>query len=279
MQGPPMMPQGMDPRMLQQLQQQMQQQQQQAGQQQEESRTQAREKANPVPAGRAGLQTLRALSECPIPQEAGQIKKLLDKLLTLQIDDVDAPLKVVGEGIASVIMADVYCAKYKTSRPAVRFEDDEELHKIHTDFHDLQARLNELQAEIAEVAQATQAKQKERWEAAIKKFGLAPEKFTYELDEEQGTIFLVDLKCNECVGRAKTRKARQEVAEKLVTFEKLAKEEKDDGPGTGSDESDPQSESSGDDGKASTPEQEVPSVDAPATDDDSDGDNSSDKTT
>jgi len=101
-------------------------------------------RANPVAAGRPGLQTLRALSDCPIPDEAGQLKQLLDKLLALELDDIDEPLKIVGEGIASVIMADMYCLKHKTRRPAVRFEDDEDLQKHHEDVQDLQKRLGEL---------------------------------------------------------------------------------------------------------------------------------------
>jgi hypothetical protein len=184
----------------------------------------------------------------------------------------------VGEGIAAVIMADVYCAKHKTSRPAVRFEDDDELSQINTDLHDLQKRQGELQMELAEVAQAAQAKNKERWEVATKKFGLAPEKFTYELNEDEGTIYLVDLKCHECTGRAKTRKARQEVAEKLVTFEKVAKEAQNDGQGKGDPDPGPPEGDAPPVGEDAVPEQEVSSVDDPATPDDGDGDNSSGET-
>lgn len=272
-------PRMMDPRMLQQMQAAAQQQQQQTGQQKEETKAQARERANPLPFGRPGLQTLRALSDCPIPDEAGQIKKLLDKLLALELVDIEEPLKIVGEGIASVIMADTYCLKHKTQRAVVRFEEDEELQKYHKDLQDLQKRLGELKQELADISQAAQAANKGRWETAVKKFGLAPEKFTYELDEEAGVIYLTDLKCNECTGRTKTRKARQTVAEKLVTFERIAKEEKEnDRPRTRTDKPDPPNESSGNVGKASVSEQEVSGVADPAVDDDGNGDNGSGET-
>jgi len=269
------MPPGMvmDPRMIEQLKRQAQQQQQQSQQQQETNLAKARESANPLPSGRPGLQALRALSDCPIPNEAGQIKKLLDKLLTLQLDDIEEPLEIVGNGIAAVIMADAYCSQRKTSRPAVRFEDDEELSKLNTDVVDLQVRQNELQKELQITSQALQEKTKARWETAVNRFGLAPEKYTYELNEEEGIIYLVELKCNECSGKAKTRKSRQVLAEKLVAFEKQAKESSDD---TGR-EGDPAPETpEGDahpDGEARDQEQEISGVADSAGTDGSDGAN------
>jgi len=264
--------------MLQQMQRQMQEQQQQHQQQSEEkkvqNRAQAKEQANPLPSGRDGLKSLRALAECPIPDEAANVKNLLDKMLKLELDNVDEQMQIVGEGIASVIMADTYCAKYKTKRPVVRFEDDEEIQEHHKNFHELGEKLQALQMELTEVAQAVQEAKKGRWETSVKKFGLAPEKFTYELDEEEGVIYLVDLKCNECSGRTRVRKARQEVADRLVEFERDAKKEKnDDRTGEGDAASTAPEGHAEERGEVSGSKQEVPGVaDQPDTPSD-DGDN------
>lgn len=253
----------------------MQQRMQQAQQQREETKADARKKQNPVPSGRPGLQILRALSDCPIPEEAGQIKKLLDKLLTMELSDVDEPLKIVGEGIAAVVMADTYCYKHKTKRPAVRFADDEDLQQLHKDTQDLEKRQAELEMELATVAQQAQKTRKARWDTAVEKFGLAPEKFSYEMDEDEGVIYLVDLRCNECTGRAKTRKARQKVAEELVAFERQTAEGNNDGNGKGDSEPAASEGDADKDGETSTPEQEVSGVDDKPVSADSDGDNSS----
>lgn len=279
MSGPPMgVPPGMDPRVLEQIQQMQQAQQktqQQAAAHKEETRAQARLKANPMPGGRPGLKTLRALSECPIPDEASAIQKLLDKILDLELEDMEEPLQIVGEGIAAVIMADTYCQKYKTQRPTVRFNDDEELQKHHSEVHELTAQVRELQTQIAEASQALQNAYKARWETAVKKFGLAPEKFMYELNEDEGIIYLVDLKCQECSGRTRTRRARQAVAEKLVTFERESKEKDDDSAGKGSSTDAPEGHANPD-GEARIQEQEVPGVANTATPDGGDGDNRAD---
>lgn len=244
------MPMNLTPEMLQKMQQGMMQAQgQKPPQSPEHARAEARKKANPLPPGRGALQTLRALSECPITSEAGQLKGLLDKMLDLQLQDIEEPMKTVGEGIASVIMADTYCAKQRTKRPVVRFEDDELLSKTHSELKEQADRQLKLQQELMETNQQVQKLLKARWDTAVKKFGLAPERFSYEIDEDDGIIHLVDLKCNECKGRAISRKARQEVAAKLVTFEKASKESENNGEENNSSPGEPQG--SGENGEAS----------------------------
>jgi len=219
-----------DPRIIQQLKQQ----QQQAQKQQkptEETRAKAREEKNPLPPGIEGIRILRYLTDCAIPEETEQIKKLLEKYsvasnITLEECEKIAP--VLGTGLASTILADKYCAHYKTTRPAVRFQDDEELKETNEQIQQLKNRLDQLQQDLIETSQNLQKATAKRWDTAVNKFGLAPEKYSYELDEKEGIIYLVDLDCSKCHANTKIRKARQALAEQLLKLEKRNKETSND---------------------------------------------------
>jgi hypothetical protein len=197
---------------------------------------------------------MRALSDCPIPGEAQQLQGLLNKILELRLTDIDGAMQTAGNGIAAVIMADTYCAKHVTRRPVVRFKDDEELTAIHEEYGQEVEKLSNLQKELAESAQKVQTLLKSRWDKSLIKFGLATERFSYEVNEKDGTIYLVDLKCLECKGRTLTRKARQEVAAQLVTYEREAKEPKNDRDGAPTNDDSGEPPSPGEDGEASSQE-------------------------
>jgi len=180
----------------------------------------ARKRMNPLPEGKNGMSVLRGLSECPVPGEAETIKKLMEKMMAVNIVDVDATAETLGKGLAAIVMADAFCQQHSRKRVAACFKDNEELYKLHEECHSLHSKMLRLHQELTQVSQEIQAKLKQRWEIAEKRFGLAPEKYSYQIDEESGTIYLVDLDCDKCKGQVKARQARQAISEKLVSFER-----------------------------------------------------------
>lgn len=184
------------------------------------AKEQALEKINPLPAGPKGLQGLRSLKNCVIPEEAKHLNQLLEKALTSQAANFEEVADNLGKGLTAVMLADYHCKQHKTQRPVVRLNDDDELRELNAKIKEQGKRFGELQQEMMALSQALQADLKQRWFSAVKKYGLAPEKYTYEFDEDKGVIYLVDLDCAQCQGPKQVQDARLQLADALVRPDK-----------------------------------------------------------
>lgn len=175
---------------------------------------QARETMNPIPSGPQGLQILRQMSECNIPKESQTISEMLKTLaIETNHDDQEEIEKVIASGLATAVRANYYCNENLKTRVAVQFSTDDKLKVMNEELNVLDAEREQLQTRLQEVVNRAQGLLKERWAIAVKSYGLAPDKFYYWINEKDGTIEEVELKCHECKGATKIRKARQEVGE------------------------------------------------------------------
>jgi len=241
-------------------------------------RAMSRAQENPLPEGDAGLQVLRGLSDCPIPAESGKLQGMMKTLLASEDIDNEAVEKTLVKGIVTSLRANRYCRQQKRTRTVCIFEQDPKLQKLHELIQQKTKEMDELNKQMQECLEAGQKALQDRWNYAVKTYGLAPEKFSYFINEDDGTIELVELKCAECKGATSIRKARQETTELVMRMEP-AGGKKNDRPrkepeGDGTPEGDAANSREASDG-----EQEVQSVADSADSDGGNGSDSSDNAT
>jgi len=145
---------------------------------------------------------------------------MMEKLAAVEITAVEEVVDDLGKGLAAVVMSDAFCHRHLRKRVAARFEDDPRMARLHEESRALHSKVIRLHRDLTLAAQEAQAKLKERWETAERVFGLVTDKYSYQIDEESGTIHQVDLDCSQCTGKDKVRQARQVVSEKLVNTER-----------------------------------------------------------
>jgi hypothetical protein len=184
-----------------------------------------RQKTNPVEPGRKGLAVLRELSRCPLPSEAEALKKMMEQTLASNIELTEDLADTMGKGLAAITLADSLCQRHTRKRVAANFKDNEATLKLHEECRSLHTAILRVHHDLMQMAHDVQAKLKQRWETSVKTFGLALEKYSYQIDEESGTIYLVELDCDKCEGRVKAQQARQAISEKLVSFERTGTNE------------------------------------------------------
>jgi len=200
------------------------------GQRQQTQLGAARAQNNPVPSGDEGLAVLRGLSECPIPAESQKLNNLLSVLIKEKVED-DKIEQVMAKGLIAALRANVYCNNHLKARTACIFAEDDKLKKMHEDFLELEKATLELNAKLEENKRKVVQVLQERWNYAVKTYGLDVEKFSYRIDEEKGIIEQVDMQCLECKGSTRIRKARQETAELVMRLDQKKKEKNNDGGG------------------------------------------------
>lgn len=173
-----------------------------------------REALNPIPAGAAGYKVIRENSECNIPSETANINNMMDKTLAKALGGDEERLEElvrdsVAKGLVVALRTEHYCSENSAHREVLSFASNPELSTI-------QARLKELEKETGEIHTILQnllAEGKEllekRWKLAVEVGGLSPENNFYVINEEAGTVEMVELKCHECKGAVKIKKARQ----------------------------------------------------------------------
>lgn len=222
-------------------------------------RPKSRETQNPIPDGDAGLQILRGLSDCPIPVESQKLNELMKKLITSKTIEDDVAEQALSKGLTVALRANKYCEKQLRTRTVCIFKEDDVLAKDHQELEDTTKELDELQKKIQACVEKGQKVLNHRWEYACKTYGLAPEKFSYRVDEEKGIIELVELRCTECTGATTIRKTRQETAELLLKAD-IKKETKDDGNRKTSSSNESPNVTAQGDGKANLEKPEVHGV-------------------
>jgi hypothetical protein len=173
---------------------------------------------NPLPAGEEGLKILRALSECPIPEESKKLNELLQLCIKAETDS-DTIEQTLTKGLVVALRANKYCKNQTKTRTVCIFDEDEKLKELHTTLHATEKKLETLQNEMRECINTVSKTIDERWKVAVKNYGLNPDKWSYRIDEEKGLIEQVDLQCLECKGISQIRKSRQETAEMLMKLD------------------------------------------------------------
>jgi hypothetical protein len=175
-----------------------------------------REKTNPIPEGDEGIELVRRYADCPIPMEANKINHMLQSIIKTPPTDDTHVEETIARGLAAAMRATRYCTQNVKTRIAGSFVDDPQLKELHDKIQEEQKTMDSLNTQMNECVLRGNALLTERWNKAVRAFGLSPEKYSYRVNEGAGTIEQVDLNCAECKGSTIIRKARQDVAESLV---------------------------------------------------------------
>lgn len=181
---------------------------------------------NPLPEGDEGLKILRLYSGCPIPDEATKLNRIMQAMLHSSGSEEESFLEEpLAKGLLASIRASKYCGKSKKIRTACTFDGDPQLLELHNAVKKELALAESLDKQLAECIDRAKSLHAERWEKAVKAFGLNPDKYLYQIDEDTGKIEQVDLDCTSCKGAVTIRKTRQELAEALLKLEQPKKED------------------------------------------------------
>lgn len=171
----------------------------------------AKQAANPIADGDDGFSVLRQHSECPIPAESKKLNSSMHVLVNAEEDE--AVEKALAKGLMVALRANHFCKDNLSTRTVISFESNDSLKEVHTELQAIEKEVLAIQKDlIAKIKQGKDLTEK-RWKLAIKEGGLSPENHFYKIDEAAGCVEQVELKCHECKGATRIRKARQELGD------------------------------------------------------------------
>lgn len=185
---------------------------------------------NPIPDGPEGLKILRSFSSCPIPQESAKLNQLLQAVLQNDLLDEEKTDAALSKGLIAGLKANKYCASNKKTRTVCMFDQDDELLSLHSQIKEEENTLDRLNKETEECVRRANDLLRQRWEKAVKTYGLNPEKYLYYIDEEKGLIEQVDLDCDQCRGASRIVDARKDVTSLLMSTVPKEDEKKEEEP-------------------------------------------------
>lgn len=171
---------------------------------------------NPIPDGDEGLKVLRNFANCPIPEEAAKLNRMLQMILQSQAAEDDSTDDLLARGLTAAMKANRYCSQNKSARTVCIFSEDEKLQELHAKIKEESDNLDRLNKEMEECVKRGNELLQTRWTRAVDIYGLSPEKYLYHIDEEKGVIEQMDLNCDACKGVNIMRHTRKEVTEKLM---------------------------------------------------------------
>jgi len=181
---------------------------------------------NPLAEGPQGVAQMREMAECNIPEESKKLNGQLAEFLKLEGDHAIAE-KALGKGLFAGLRMNVHCKANLNTRTVVRFEGDNRLSEIAKELKEAETKALDLQKQLQAMAEKAQKLLAERWDYSVKTFGLNPDRNFYRINEANGIIEEVELRCDQCTAGKDMVDARLEVEEYMV---KLNKEKANDGP-------------------------------------------------
>jgi hypothetical protein len=199
----------------------------------------SKEQFNPLPDGKGAIQILKAHAGCQMPREAATLQALLTKTQEMphaaaREAELDAAM---AEAIALIFRSDRECEKQMSTRTAGLFNEEPELRDLSDKINILFKDLHEMEEALKAKAELYNSLSQQRWEKAVKLFGLNIQERFYRIDSEKKAVQQLDLKCENCQGIKLLKDARQKLAHILIAVEtephgvivEPLKEEKTDG--------------------------------------------------
>lgn len=187
----------------------------------------AKRNLNPLPDGTDGLKVLRENSECPIPAESKRLNACMSVLVEAEEDE--AIERALAGGLMTALRANKHCAKHQSTRPVLTFDKHPEIQTVHEEYLAAEKEALDLQKQLMAAIEKGKELVQKRWDAAVKVGGLSPENHFYSINDQEGSVSLVELNCHECVGAKRITDAR-ETLEALATKVAETNEEKPNDP-------------------------------------------------
>lgn len=183
--------------------------------------TPSKERYNPLPEGKGAMQVLKAHSGCQMPREAAQLNAMLQKSQEMPVAPgrEDELYAAMSEAITLVFRSEHECEKNVSTRTAGLFNEEPELKDLSDKVDTLFKECEELEKTLKAKADEYNRLSQERWEKAVKLFGLNIQERFYRIDGEKRNIQQIDLRCDNCQSLKMLRNARQKLAGILIGIE------------------------------------------------------------
>ena len=187
---------------------------------------------NPIATDENGFTLMRNTHECPIPNESTILQQQLQLATALSSAVTEECADLTAKGLSVRILTNGYCRDNLKNRVACTFESDEKLREYHQEILDLTSEMETLQKTMQDVHKRAKAAIDNRWQTAVKLYGLNPAKNFYAVDEKEGSIHQLHLDCDGCKGKTRIRKTRQSAGDyvKQLQAAKRAEAEKTASP-------------------------------------------------
>lgn len=183
--------------------------------------TPSKERYNPLPDGKGAMQVLKAHSGCQMPREAAQLNTMLQKTQEVQVPAgrEDELYEAMSGAITLVFRSEHECERNVATRTAGLFNEEPELKDLSDKVDALFKECEELEKTLKAKADEFNRLSQERWEKAVKLFGLNTQERFYRIDPEKRYVQQVDLRCENCQSLKMIRNARQKLAGILLGIE------------------------------------------------------------
>jgi len=166
---------------------------------------------NPLQENAQGMQVLRKLTNCKLPEHAARLHGLVQKI-SMMPDASDDLVNAAGQAIALTLRGDQFCTKQLQKRTIVKYADDPELDTLNKEIKDLEHEVEEAQIRVQQLMQDINAKHEKLWDTTVSKFGLSTDTRLYMVDKNNESVSLVELTCANCAGA----KSAEEIVGKIA---------------------------------------------------------------
>jgi len=175
------------------------------------------EQQNPVNADNPDhvVQTLRGLSNCPLPNIAQELNSMVDTITKADSLSEEA-ITALGDAVTNTLLSNYYCRKQVTKRTVALGSEDPALLEASQKIDGLITEATHLLEAHQEKIAAVQKIHKERWDYVVKTYGLSVATHLYQIDDKENVIQQVSLDCKSCTGVAQAREKMQRLTAALV---------------------------------------------------------------
>lgn len=154
---------------------------------------------NPLQENAQGMQVLRKLTNCKLPEHAAKLHGLVQKISTMP-DASDDLVNAAGRAIALTLRGDQFCTKQLQKRTIVKYADDPELDGLNKEIKELEHEVENAQIRVQQLMQEINDKHEKLWDITVSKFGLSADSRLYMIDKNNEEVSLVELTCSKCTG-------------------------------------------------------------------------------
>ncbi len=156
--------------------------------------------SNPIAGGVEGGRTVRALSECPMPQLGMGLRGIIQTMMenTDKWTSSASVDKALFDGTLGYMQGANKCDAAMNKRVVAKFDTDETLVDIAKNLAEVEDESNKVQARMQELYIKGIELLQRRWDHVVKHNGLSPDKYCYYINEESACVEEWRVDCTGC---------------------------------------------------------------------------------
>jgi hypothetical protein len=155
---------------------------------------------NPLPDNGDRYLVLRNTACCPAPEVMKESSALFQNLADRDLTPHESLsyVDLIGQQATQAATLDRTCKTRTQKRVVCTFSKDEHLNDVHSKIAGIDKEVEKLVEKINLLRTEAETLLEDRWNYAVKQYGLDPEKNCYYINEADGTIELYSLDCSQC---------------------------------------------------------------------------------